>query len=215
MGEVCYPAGPVQKRALGKRDCSKQPSNLGPLPKPITFSSGVPGPSCSGTETCGKVCKGYYCDPTPTGTPPDYTEPRTTEPPDTFNGPKPPLPTLPPATGCLTDYTCHTSKTWPAACESTSSCWGGNIPRPDTGCSYSGTCQAAPGGFSAYCSTSTTCWGGAQATSLPEPPAKQVSYSCDGSGICGLPTFYVRRCDHAAQYLTDDRTYWGNGTASR
>ncbi|KAI2615067.1 pectate lyase superfamily protein-domain-containing protein [Hypoxylon sp. NC1633] len=210
--DVCYPAGRA-KRSLGKRDCTHgEPADLGPLPSPITFSSGVPGPTCTGTATCGQLCTGYYCQPTPTGTPPDYTETKPTDPPDLPNGPTGPLPTLGPATGCLIDYTCHTSKTWPATCSSSSSCWGGNIPQPSSGCSYSSTCGPAPGG-TAECSTSTSCWGGAAPTPIPAPPAKQVKYSCDGSGICGTPTFYTRRCDHAAKYLTDSGIYWGNGTA--
>lgn len=52
----------------------------------VTYQPGPPGPLC--TANCGKLCSGFYCVPTPTGTPPDFTQgPSLTN-----------LPTLPPTT---------------------------------------------------------------------------------------------------------------------
>lgn len=50
--------------------------NNDPHGPPVDFQSGEPGPLC--TTNCGKLCEGYYCDPTPTGKPPDFTSPTRT-----------------------------------------------------------------------------------------------------------------------------------------
>lgn len=39
----------------------------------LTWNEGSASPTC--TADCGVVCKGYYCDPLPTGTPSDYADP--------------------------------------------------------------------------------------------------------------------------------------------
>ncbi|KAK4040087.1 pectate lyase superfamily protein-domain-containing protein [Parachaetomium inaequale] len=39
----------------------------------ITYHSGAPSPTC--TTKCGTLCTGYYCEPNPTGKPPDFTDP--------------------------------------------------------------------------------------------------------------------------------------------
>ncbi|KAH9896206.1 hypothetical protein F4778DRAFT_793935 [Xylariomycetidae sp. FL2044] len=44
-----------------------------PVPRPITWEDGEAGPLC--TENCGTACDGYFCDPEPTGTPPDHDDP--------------------------------------------------------------------------------------------------------------------------------------------
>ncbi|KAI9159157.1 Glucan 1,3-beta-glucosidase [Paramyrothecium foliicola] len=38
----------------------------------FTYHSGAPDPTCKGID-CGKLCKGYYCEPTPSGFPPDFS----------------------------------------------------------------------------------------------------------------------------------------------
>ncbi|POS77062.1 oviduct-specific glycoprotein [Diaporthe helianthi] len=38
----------------------------------VTYRPGPAGPLC--TADCGELCSGYYCVPTPTGTPPDFTQ---------------------------------------------------------------------------------------------------------------------------------------------
>ena len=40
---------------------------------PVTYKPGPPAPLC--TQNCGKLCSGFYCIPTPTGTPPDFESP--------------------------------------------------------------------------------------------------------------------------------------------
>ncbi|GAW18338.1 hypothetical protein ANO14919_078130 [Xylariales sp. No.14919] len=50
--------------------------NNDPQGPPVDFQTGEPGPLC--TTNCGKLCEGYYCDPTPTGKPPDFTSPTIT-----------------------------------------------------------------------------------------------------------------------------------------
>ncbi|KAI0150178.1 glycoside hydrolase family 55 protein [Xylariaceae sp. FL1272] len=44
----------------------------------ITFTSGsTPSPTCSELSGCGgTICSGFYCDPSPTGIPPDYLDPK-------------------------------------------------------------------------------------------------------------------------------------------
>jgi hypothetical protein len=40
---------------------------------PVTYKPGSPSPTCTGN--CGSICAGFYCLPTPTGTPPDFWDP--------------------------------------------------------------------------------------------------------------------------------------------
>ncbi|KAK2762269.1 hypothetical protein FQN54_001279 [Arachnomyces sp. PD_36] len=51
-----------------------------PVPGPITWGDGKPSPIC--TSNCGKACDGYWCNPQPTGTPPDYEDPDPPEEPE-------------------------------------------------------------------------------------------------------------------------------------
>ncbi len=61
---------PVQ----GNGDGSDHPSGHGgPGGQTITYRSGEPSPTC--TTKCGTLCTGYYCQPNPTGKPPDFTDP--------------------------------------------------------------------------------------------------------------------------------------------
>ena len=39
----------------------------------ITYQAGTPSPTC--TTKCDTLCTGYYCQPNPTGKPPDFTDP--------------------------------------------------------------------------------------------------------------------------------------------
>ncbi|KAL5342159.1 hypothetical protein BJX70DRAFT_395132 [Aspergillus crustosus] len=47
-----------------------------PLPSSITWGEGDPFPTCK--DNCGKLCEGYYCDPTPSGEPPVWAGPTST-----------------------------------------------------------------------------------------------------------------------------------------
>lgn len=51
--------------------------NDGPR-KTITYTSGAkPSPTCpSGTDCGGRLCKGYFCSPNPTGAPPGFRDPK-------------------------------------------------------------------------------------------------------------------------------------------
>ncbi|KAH8678326.1 hypothetical protein BX600DRAFT_545929 [Xylariales sp. PMI_506] len=87
--------------SYGKRDdCTPSGSGSGSqvdsgelgslIPSPITFATGTPSPTCGPNDQCGTLCTGFYCVPTPTGSPPDYTDPAgttvattTTQPPTT------------------------------------------------------------------------------------------------------------------------------------
>ncbi|KAI0505410.1 hypothetical protein F5B22DRAFT_527589 [Xylaria bambusicola] len=73
------------------------PGGDGPQGPPVEYKSGEPGPICS--TNCGKLCSGFYCNPTPSGTPPDFTPPRTTT---------KPTPT-PAPTACTGFSTLHTT----------------------------------------------------------------------------------------------------------
>ncbi|KAK7994851.1 hypothetical protein PG990_013624 [Apiospora arundinis] len=53
------------------------PGNL-PLGPPVTFTRGPAGPSC--TASCGQLCSGFWCGPTPTGPPPDLDPAETADP---------------------------------------------------------------------------------------------------------------------------------------
>ncbi|KFA45429.1 hypothetical protein S40293_10065 [Stachybotrys chartarum IBT 40293] len=73
------------------------PGNGGNDGDPITYSPGTASPTC--LSGCGDLCSGYYCLPTPTGTPPDYWDPEDpAHPPEQSN--LPPLPPLPGPTSC-------------------------------------------------------------------------------------------------------------------
>ncbi|RGP58754.1 oviduct-specific glycoprotein [Fusarium sporotrichioides] len=50
-------------------------NNGGSAPRgsPVTYIPGPNGPLCK--ENCGTLCSGFYCDPRPTGTVPDFTPP--------------------------------------------------------------------------------------------------------------------------------------------
>ncbi|KAK8078992.1 hypothetical protein PG994_002799 [Apiospora phragmitis] len=56
---------------------SGSPGNL-PLGPPVSFTRGPAGPSC--TASCGQLCSGFWCGPTPTGPPPELEPTETTEP---------------------------------------------------------------------------------------------------------------------------------------
>lgn len=61
--------------SLAKRDGGSCPIGGG---RSITYTSGsIPKPTCAANGKCGgTLCTGYYCNPTPTGPPPDYQDPK-------------------------------------------------------------------------------------------------------------------------------------------
>lgn len=116
------PEGPPTDRceiAFRKRQ-EGAASGCGPGPGPagpghsLTFSSTAvrPSPTCT-AGGCGSLCTGFYCNPRPTGVPPDYQDPKdpnndrprsttrvsgtTAAPPDTRPPPPPSTPTQPAA----------------------------------------------------------------------------------------------------------------------
>ena len=59
------------RRRLAARDASNEGSV-------VTFASGpTASPTCASSSECGgRVCSGYWCDPSPTGPPPGFKDPR-------------------------------------------------------------------------------------------------------------------------------------------
>lgn len=68
----------LRRRALHRDSdsCTRQPPGSGQ--QSLTFSSAsVAQPTCSADGGCGgTLCTGYYCAPSPTGTPPDHHDPQ-------------------------------------------------------------------------------------------------------------------------------------------
>ncbi|KAF6804015.1 glucan 1,3-beta-glucosidase [Colletotrichum musicola] len=187
-----------------------------PMPGPVQFEPGPPGPTC--TTGCGDHCTGYYCDPTPRATPPDFFEPTTTSAPGPPRGPVTDAPAIPPARGCVTSVSCETEKIWPKTCRSSTSCWSDD-QGPTSACSYDVKCQGQ-GGRTAFCQTvSTSCWGGATATPAPEVPVPSQQFKDDVELTCGSsckPPLFARRdrelCQGAADGLESDAVYRDNST---
>ncbi|KAK4156927.1 hypothetical protein C8A00DRAFT_40616 [Chaetomidium leptoderma] len=149
----------------GNGDGSDYPSGQGPAGPIITYRSGTPSPTC--TTKCGTLCTGYYCEPNPTGEPPDFTDP--------VNGGECAFKTTTtqcngsgghtvcvPVEVCTkpTDMPTLTSK--PDAASPTGSCLASGPVS---------TCAMGPGGQRA-CITSTTCteWARASPTTNTPPP---------------------------------------------
>lgn len=95
----------IRSRRRGTRNLVRQDGGTCPLivspgdgsGEPISYEPGNPSPTC--VDGCGELCTGYYCLPTPTGTPPDYWDPEDPEhPPITTD--LPPLPPNPAPTTC-------------------------------------------------------------------------------------------------------------------
>ncbi|RDL41226.1 uncharacterized protein BP5553_01205 [Venustampulla echinocandica] len=126
------------------------PSRFGP---PVVYRPGPAGPLC--TEICGKLCSGYYCSPTPTGTPPDFLPPGTE-----------PTPTAPPGQVCLSSTT-------------TTVCNGG--PRGDV-CHETMACASFGTGPPITTPTTTSTSSGLPGLpDLPDlPPEEEPPYSGDG-----------------------------------
>ncbi|KAF6815301.1 glucan -beta-glucosidase [Colletotrichum sojae] len=187
-----------------------------PMPGPVQFEPGPPEPTCS--AGCGDLCTGYYCNPTPQKTPPDFFEPTTTFTPGPPRGPVTDAPAIPPAKRCVTSVSCETEKIWPKTCHSSTSCWS-NDQGPTSACSYDVKCQGQ-GGRTAACQTvSTSCWGGATATAAPEVPVPSEQLKNDveftGGESCNRSVFAKRDrdlCQGAANALGSDYVYWGNST---
>lgn len=63
-------------RRDGLRSCPLNPNRGDGDRRTISFTSGSqPSPTCKG-DCGGKLCTGYWCDPTPTAAPPDYHDPK-------------------------------------------------------------------------------------------------------------------------------------------
>ena len=102
----------------------------------ITYSRGPPSPiPC--TAHCGTLCTGYYCDPNPTGDPPDFGDPN-----DPTNKPTPTdlpatgLPTLtkdPGAPGCTSTTTvkCNGQRWTPSVRDNIHVCGSNGSTDPD------------------------------------------------------------------------------------
>ena len=59
----------LEKAGLFERDDSDTSKGT-----PITYKPGAPSPTpCN--SNCGELCTGFYCQPNPTGTPPDFGDP--------------------------------------------------------------------------------------------------------------------------------------------
>ena len=159
---------PVQ----GNGDGSGYPSGHGAAGgRTITYRSGAPSPTC--TTKCGTLCTGYYCQPNPTGKPPDFTDPvnagncafKTTTTQCSSSGAHT---TCVPVEVCTipTDLPTVTGK--PGATR-TGSCLASVAVS---------TCAMGPGGQPA-CITSTTCanWATATATTKTTAPASPTPHS--------------------------------------
>jgi len=111
-GDFCTTPQAAARGLLGRRDgtCpSGSPSGPDGDGPTITFEPGPNGPSC--TTNCGTLCKGFYCLPHPTGTPPDYIPP----PSPTPNAPTDPQP-QPPANTPQLPTLPHDSSLWSRQC---------------------------------------------------------------------------------------------------
>ena len=119
-GDPCSPGNSGRKRDLyGRQSCELPGGGPNPRGPVVSYKPGPPAPLC--TANCGKLCDGFYCVPTPTGTPPDFASPtpkRTTTAADTATAPGtanngggfPTLPsnpgiTAPPGQVCLSSTT--------------------------------------------------------------------------------------------------------------
>jgi hypothetical protein len=181
-GDPSSPGGP---------DSPSNPGGNGPQGPPVEYKSGEPGPICS--TNCGKLCSGFYCNPTPTGTPPDFTPPRTTTKPTSTAAP----------TSCTGLSTLHTTTLCNGdprggSCKTSTLCEGAlpTLPPQETPPPIPSNCASTttwtscalglPPGASA-CITSSSC----AATSTTDPPANPTTTpttSSTWSPPYGLPT---------------------------
>ncbi|KAH7064410.1 peptidase S8/S53 domain-containing protein [Paraphoma chrysanthemicola] len=127
----------------------------GPQAPRVEFKSGTPGPLCTGSG-CGKLCSGFYCSPSPTGTPPDFSVPPS-------NGTMPAF-TPRPGESCLSQTTIRQCNGGPrdAVCSTTTECasWGrSDSPTPIRSIPFS-----QPGGS----------WSTPRATPMPTPTPRST-----------------------------------------
>lgn len=70
-------SGGGKRDLYGRQSCEVSPGVPGGGPNPrgpvVSYKPGPPAPLC--TANCGKLCNGFYCVPSPTGTPPDFESP--------------------------------------------------------------------------------------------------------------------------------------------
>lgn len=215
---------PGCKRDLSGRQSSDDgdscplPGNPGNSPRgpPVVYKPGPPSPLC--TENCGRLCSGYYCNPTPTGIPPDFTLPSPGNPggsPTDFPT-LPPVsdPTAPPGQTCLSSTTATYCNGGPrgGVCQTTTSCasFGTTLapthltdlptlpPSPEDppysgdGCaSYTSTTRCQGNGGQSACVTQELC--------VPTPPCAPT-FAPSGTPVCEseyplcLRTKVVTRC---------------------
>lgn len=203
------------------------PGNL-PLGPPVTFTRGPAGPSC--TASCGQLCSGFWCGPTPTGPPPDLDPAETADPGVPSNcvsstvttscrgagvgkdchtatrclatggGPLTDLPTLPPNTATAIPTNCVSTTTW-------TSCGlgggGGHAPACVTGIGCAAT-QAPPKPTTTQPPSVT--WKPHSGFPAPSPvPSNAVK--CNEP--CPLKPSIMEACDIAAQEFVKnpDRNY--------
>lgn len=162
------------------------------------FKPGPPSPLC--TENCGRLCSGFYCSPTPIGTPPDFTPPSPGGPGGTPTDlpTLPPDPTTPPGQTCLSSTTATHCNGGPqgGVCMTTTSCASfgttgdptqptdlptlppstNEPPYSGDGCdSYTTTAQCQGNGGHSACVTQVLC--------VPTPPCAPT-FAPSGTPVC-------------------------------
>lgn len=132
----------------------------GQMGQTITYQPGTPSPTC--TTECGKLCMCYYCDPNPTGVPPDFTDP--------INASTSPTDMPAPTSKASATPTSNPTAT-PSSLTGIPTLTSTPNSTPTGICLASGavsTCAMGPGGQKA-CLTSTTCTAWATALPTTEP----------------------------------------------
>ncbi|KAB5582898.1 hypothetical protein GE09DRAFT_284745 [Coniochaeta sp. 2T2.1] len=219
----------------GNGDGSDYPPGHMPIDGPlqtgptITFLSGTPFPTC--TTQCGKLCTGFYCDPSPTGPPPDFNYPVNV---NTSSVGTPTATTAPSTTPVIptgkSSVSAPTTVPTPASNPSTTPNVLTDMPpittrRPTethaTSCVASGavsTCSMGPGGQKA-CVTSTACvWQAESAAGAPPPPPSptpdnvfvgitQKKYVHGGDSATYVWEVFSRPLNESMNFCTDEPVF--------